>query len=84
MEDVVFEDYLARQSDEENDPLVCCDGCVCHRDSGKALLVEFPEGSTAWVPYSQIHDESEVFEETATPGRLVIKRWLAEQRGWRA
>ena len=79
----VFTSYRERQNDEQDTELVCCDGCVCHRDNGKALLVEFPDHSTAWVPYSQVHDESEVYEVSGMPGRLVITKWLASQRGWR-
>lgn len=37
-----------------------------------------------WIPYSQIHDDSEVFEgvKVGEVGKLVVKQWLAEQRGW--
>ena len=59
-------------------------------DSGKALLVridesdpvyETTEDGTAWVPQSQIHDDSDVWKE-GDSGALVVTRWIAEQKGW--
>lgn len=36
------------------------------------------------VPISQIHDDSEIWEESSPGdvGELVVNRWLAEARGW--
>lgn len=52
-------------------------------DSGKASLVEAPEfdEGSEWIPHSQITDDSEVYKP-GTSGKLVVKEWLAEQRGW--
>lgn len=60
---------------------VSVDGCTCLRETDKALLIE-AEGSEFWVPKSQVHDDSEVFDagKHAT-GVLVIPRWLAEEKG---
>lgn len=51
------------------------------KDSGKALLINFGDNEKEWVPKSQIHDDSEVYRE-GDDGRLVITRWIAEQKGW--
>jgi len=49
----------------------------------KALRVQLESEDTArWIPRSQIHDDSEVYDlgNNAT-GDLVIKRWFAEKEG---
>lgn len=53
------------------------------RKSAKALLVD-REGDEQWVKNSQIHDDSEIYEETQLKesGELVIPTWLAEKKGW--
>ena len=55
------------------------------RETDKALLVTFDteyEGETeTWVPQSQIHDDSEVWQ-TGDSGALVVTPWFARQRGW--
>jgi hypothetical protein len=53
------------------------------RHSGKAMLCEY-ENEEAWIPYSQIHSDSEVWEETEVGeyGKLVIPLWLAEKKSW--
>lgn len=51
------------------------------RDSGKALLCNI-DGDEIWIPHSQVHDDSEVFDaEENAEGTLVITAWLAEQKG---
>jgi hypothetical protein len=57
--------------------------CRCTAETDKAILVvgdEVPDGKV-WVPKSQVHDDSEVFED-GTEGTLIVKAWFAEQRGW--
>jgi hypothetical protein len=44
----------------------------------KAILVVC-EGEEAWIPTSQIHDDSEVYK-AGTEGTLVIPRWVAEMK----
>ena len=36
------------------------------------------------IPYSQIHDDSELWKESdeGERGNLVVKRWLAKKKGW--
>ena len=49
------------------------------RDSGKALLCVIEEDVEAWIPKSQIDDDSDVREE-GDEGTLVIPLWLAEEK----
>lgn len=49
------------------------------KDSGMALLCEFDTGDEAWIPKSQIDDDSDVWEE-GQEGTLVIPLWLAEKK----
>lgn len=56
----------------------------CTRETEKAILVIVSVGGTLdefWIPKSQIHDDSEVFE-LGGKGTLVVSRWIAEQKGW--
>lgn len=47
----------------------------------KAILV-LVEGEEHWVPLSQVHPDSEVYNDTsANEGSLMVKRWLAEKMG---
>jgi hypothetical protein len=75
-----FEEYL-------DEAAVCCDDVECVRETPAALLVRFNGtdrgwgAEEAWVPKSQVHDESEVYA-SGGEGRLVVTRWFAEQRGW--
>lgn len=50
----------------------------------KALLVEDEEGEEVWVPHSQIHDNSEIWDESkkGESGKLVISEWMAKRIGW--
>lgn len=53
----------------------------CIRETDKALLVQ-TEGEELWIPKSQIHDDSEVFDaEDNNEGLLAIPEWLAEEKG---
>lgn len=38
-------------------------------------------GTEFWVPYSQVHDNSDVYKK-GDRGSLVVNTWLAEDRGW--
>lgn len=50
--------------------------------SPRALLVEI-DGEQFWVPHSQIHDESELSQDSSPgdSGTLVMSTWIAEQKG---
>lgn len=53
--------------------------CRVKRATDKAILVEV-DGEEAWIPQSQIDDESEVWKD-GDEGTLVIPLWLAEAKG---
>lgn len=48
------------------------------RASDKALLVELDTGDSVWIPKSQLHDDSEVYEE-GHEGEVVVNAWWAEK-----
>lgn len=52
--------------------------------SGLSLIVRDDEGEEFNVPYSCIHEDSEVFKPTGpnSYGRLVVTEWLAKEREW--
>ena len=45
-----------------------------------SMLCDIPDHGEMWIPDSQIHDDSEVYRE-GDIGKLVITRWIAEQKG---
>lgn len=49
----------------------------------KALRVQLEsEDSPRWIPRSQIHDDSEVYDDKDhATGDLVVNRWFAEKEG---
>jgi hypothetical protein len=65
-------------SQTERHKLVEVDSCVCSIATSKAILVVC-EGEEAWIPASQIHEDSEVYKP-GTEGTLVIPRWVAEMK----
>ena len=55
---------------------------TCIRETDKAILVEFANGDETWIPKSQIHDDSEVYDSRIhSSGKLVVKTWFAEKNG---
>jgi hypothetical protein len=51
-------------------------------ETEKALLVEY-EGEEEWVPKSQIHDDSELWENCkGETGKLALPLWFAKKLGW--
>ena len=57
------------------------DARVKHKTERAMLVVV--EGEEHWVPFSQIHDDSEVYSssEVGETGDLVITEWLAHKLG---
>ena len=51
--------------------------------SNKALRLQY-EGEEAWIPFSQIHPDSEIYSASqfGETGELVIPQWLAERKKW--
>lgn len=50
------------------------------RCTDKALRVRLKNGTELWIPMSQIHDDSEVYDEEHE-GNLVVTQWWAEKEG---
>lgn len=67
--------------DEDRGDDVTLEGVTATAESAKALCVELNDDTEAWVPKSQITDDSEVYAK-GHQGRLVITRWLAREKGW--
>lgn len=51
----------------------------CIRATEDAILVNV-ENEEVWIPQSQVHDDSEVWEE-GDEGDLVVTRWIAQKKG---
>lgn len=69
--------------DEYDGDNVIIDEAQCLRETEKAILVvlgEEEDRAEHWIPKSQIHDDSEVFEEGGD-GNLIITKWIACERG---
>ncbi len=55
--------------------------CLCIKETSLAILVADAMGSEAWIPLSQVHDDSEVYSED-TVGDLIMSEWFAKKIGW--
>lgn len=53
---------------------------VCKAESKKAILCKIG-ADTYWIPKSQLHDDSEVYEKGGE-GTLIVSDWLARQLRW--
>lgn len=53
------------------------------RLTSKAMLVVLfdRDNDEIWIPLSQIHDDSEVYDEDNRSGKLVVSSWFAEKEG---
>lgn len=57
------------------------EGVVAIKDTGKALCCVI-DGEQVWIPQSQIHDNSEVYDaKDNSEGTLVVTEWIALQKG---
>lgn len=56
---------------------------VCKKETEKAILVRLDDEETdRWIPKSQLHEDSEVFNElNHSDGDVVVKLWFAEKEG---
>lgn len=60
---------------------VSFENVVCKKATAKALLVVIDE-EEYWIPVSQVHDDSEVWDdEKNNEGKLVVTEWIAQQKG---
>lgn len=59
------------------------EGCEVTKETEKAFLIDI-EGKPTWIPKSQVHDDSEIYDngpkDKSLDGTLVIPRWLAEEK----
>lgn len=53
------------------------DALLCKSETLRELEGE----DEVWIPRSQIHDDSEVYEADHV-GKLIVSSWLARQRNW--
>ena len=59
---------------------VAIDDCECVGETAKAILVQIPDiDEPMWMPKTQIHDDSDVYENEGT-GTLIVSRWIATQK----
>jgi hypothetical protein len=57
-------------------------GVTCKHATDRALLCVIL-GEEHWVPKSQVHDDSEVFNDSnSCEGTLVVTKWFAEKAGF--
>jgi hypothetical protein len=60
-----------------NGPTVSFKKVLCKRQTPKAILCEV-KGRELWIPQSQIHEDSEVYQD-GDEGTLVVSEWFAEK-----
>jgi hypothetical protein len=65
--------------DEDEDSTAQFNDVQATRSTDKALLCII-NGDEHWVPKSQIHDNSEVYEN-GHKGKLVVTAWWADKAG---
>jgi len=59
---------------------VAIDDVYVKKATDKALLCVIEE-EDHWVPISQVHEDSEVYDE-GHKGTLIVTAWFAEKKGW--
>lgn len=60
------------------------DDCLVIAETSKAILVRYGDAGKpeqAWIPKSQLHDDTEVWEKD-DEGTCVVSGWFAQQKGW--
>lgn len=68
-------------NDGDDDEGVAFDDVECEYATEGALKVII-DGGEYWIPRSQVHDDSEVFDDGENKcGKLVIKAWFAKKKG---
>lgn len=74
-----------KSMDPERFEPVSFENCTVDRETEKAFLVIVHGDQKAWIPKSQIHEDSEIYandeEDWSHEGTLVIPRWIAEDKG---
>jgi hypothetical protein len=68
--------------DEMKENQFSIDDAICVGETALAICVEAQSiDGMAWVPKSQVHDDSEVYSED-DEGTLIVTAWFAEKQGW--
>lgn len=56
-------------------------GVHAKRETDRALLCVI-DGEEHWIPKSQIHDDSEVYDDSDNAdGTLVLTEWICKEKG---
>jgi hypothetical protein len=58
---------------------------TCMMARPESLLILFQEDfGEIWIPLSVFHDDSDIWreEDVGREGKIVVKEWFAEKRGW--
>lgn len=81
-----YVDYVLEKEDPKkmgatDSQVVVFDDCFCSRETEKAILVVLPDHDEMWIPKSQVHDDSEVYQENDN-GTLIVSRWFADKEGF--
>jgi hypothetical protein len=69
-----------RDEDSDGEDTADFENVVALHATDKALLCRV-DGEEVWVPLSQIHGNSEIYEKGHS-GKLVVTAWWAKQKGW--
>lgn len=65
----------------DDESTVTFEDVTCKKATEKALLCDI-DGEEVWIPLSQVHDDSEVFDDAKNAmGKLVVTEWIAKQKG---
>lgn len=67
--------------DEDSDEYVTLEDVTLVNRTEMALLVKV-DGVEEWIPISQVHRGDSTIEDSGDVGELVVKRWIARDRGW--
>lgn len=52
------------------------------RTTEKAVLFDTANYGEVWVPQSQVHADSEVWDSSNPSGELVVREWWARKNGY--
>ncbi len=49
-------------------------------ETAAALRIRTDDGKEAWIPKSQIDEDSEVYSLKSSPGTMLVTEWIATQK----
>ena len=50
----------------------------CGKETAKAILAVFEDGTSKWIPKSCVLEDSEVYKQGSS-GTLIVAQWFAEK-----